>query len=275
MLKKNKFVVTQGFIGKTEDGLTTTLGRGGSDYTAALLGNCLNAGYIEIWTDVDGVMTADPTRIPKAYSQRDLSFKEAAELSYFGAKVLHPSTIIPAMEKNIPVMIKNTMNPSDAGTTITHESKSPGKVKSVAIKKHITTVTIESSRMLLAYGFLERIFDVFARHELSVDLVTTSEISVSCTLDSRHHLDEVLNELKTFATVRSSENMAIVSLIGEEIKGCPEFLNRAFASTVGIPVEMISFGASNVNLSLVVQDDDADKLMASLHKTFFESEEGC
>jgi len=270
LLNQNRFIITQGFIGSTANGLTTTLGRGGSDYTAALLGNVLEAEAIEIWTEVNGVMTADPHSVPQAFSQRDLSFKEAAELSYFGAKVLHPSMILPAMEKNIPVLVKNTMNPEDPGTMITHDSQRPGQVKAIAFRKNITTVTIESSRMLLAYGFLERIFEVFARYRVSVDLVSTSEISVSLTLDTTHHLDPILSELKSFSLVKVSEKMAIVSLVGEDIKNSPEFLRKAFQALDGLPIEMISFGASNVNLSVVIPENHLKAAVTALHKALFE-----
>ena len=270
LLSRNRFIITQGFIGSTADGLTTTLGRGGSDYTAALLGNVLEAEAIEIWTEVNGVMTADPHFIPKAFSQRDLSFKEAAELSYFGTKVLHPSMILPAMEKNIPVLVKNAMNPEDPGTMITHDSQRPGQVKAIAFRKNITTVTIESSRMLLAYGFLERIFEVFARYQVSVDLVSTSEISVSLTLDTTHHLDPILSELKNFSFIKVSEKMAIVSLVGEDIKSSPKFLKKAFQALDGLPIEMISFGASNVNLSVVIPENHLKAAVTALHKALFE-----
>jgi aspartate kinase len=269
LLSQCHFFVTQGFLGSTPDGLTTTLGRGGSDYTATLLGNMLNAESIEIWTDIDGVMTADPHLVSEAYTQRDLSFREAAELSYFGAKVLHPSTIMPAMKKNLPVQVKNTMNPKDPGTIIVQESQRSGQPKSIAFRKNITAVTVESSRMLLAYGFLERIFDVFARYQVSVDLVSTSEISVSLTLDKTQHLDTIVNELKDFSSVRVTDHMVIVSVVGENIKNSPNFLKRAFIAMDEIPIEMISFGASNVNLSFVVPEAYLEIVVKKLHQEFF------
>ena len=270
LLKRCRFLVTQGFIGSTLNGLTTTLGRGGSDYTATLMGNLSDAETIEIWTDSNGVMTADPRFIPQAYSQRELSFKEAAELSYFGAKVLHPSTIIPAMEKNLPVQVKNTMNPKDPGTIIAHESQLIGQPKSIAFRRNITTVTIESSRMLNAYGFLERIFDVFARYKVPIDLVSTSEITVSLTLEKTEHLDEIVEELKGFSTVRTEDKMAIVSIVGEDIKNSQSFLKRTFHALDTLPIEMISFGASNVNLSLVVPEIHVEEVVKKLHREFFE-----
>ncbi len=271
LLKRCRFLVTQGFIGSTSDGLTTTLGRGGSDYTATLIGNLADAESIEIWTDSNGVMTADPRFIPRAVSQRELSFKEAAELSYFGAKVLHPSTIIPAMEKNLPVQVKNTMNPLDPGTVIAHESKQIGQPKSITFRRNITTVTIESSRMLYAYGFLERIFDVFARYKVPIDLVSTSEITVSLTLEKTENLNEIVEELKGFSTVRTEDKMAIVSIVGEDIKNSQSFLKRTFHALDTLPIEMISFGASNVNLSLVVPESHIEAVVKKLHREFFES----
>lgn len=271
LFKRNRFIITQGFLGSTLNGLTTTLGRGGSDYSATLIGNLSNAESIEIWTDSDGVMTADPRFIPQAFSQRELSFKEAAELSYFGAKVLHPYTMLPAMEKNLPVQVKNTMKPKDPGTVIAHESQQIGQPKSIAFRRNITTVTIESSRMLNAYGFLERIFNVFARYQISIDLVSTSEISVSLTLEKTEHLDRIVEELKEFSSVRVSEKMAIVSIVGEDIKNSQGFLKRAFLALNSIPVEMISFGASNVNLSIVIPEIHVETVVKKLHCEFFES----
>ncbi|MBN2028943.1 lysine-sensitive aspartokinase 3 [bacterium] len=271
LLKRNRFIITQGFLGSTLNGLTTTLGRGGSDYSATLIGNLSNAESIEIWTDSDGVMTADPRFIPQAFSQRELSFKEAAELSYFGAKVLHPYTMLPAMEKNLPVQVKNTMKPKDPGTVIAHESRQIGQPKSIAFRRNITTVTIESSRMLNAYGFLERIFDVFARYQISIDLVSTSEISVSLTLEKTEYLDKIVQELKAFASVRISDKMAIVSIVGEDIKNSQSFLKRAFYAVDIIPIEMISFGASNVNLSFVISEMHVETVVKKLHREFFES----
>lgn len=271
LLKKEKLIITQGFIGSTADGLTTTLGRGGSDYTAALLGNALDTEIIEIWTDVSGVMTADPRMVKAAFTQKDLAFKEAAELAFFGAKVLHPSTILPAIEKNIPVIVKNTIDPKNPGTRITLESKRPGVCKAIAARENIVILTVESTRMLLAYGFLEQIFDVFARHKVSVDLISTSEISVSLTINKNQFTTEIINELSEFSKVKISDNMAIVALVGDNIKANRNFLNRVFTTLDGIPIEMITFGTSNVNLSLVIPESYLQKSVQQLHKEFFEN----
>jgi aspartate kinase len=271
-LTSKNIIVTQGFIGSDSDGLTTTLGRGGSDYTAALLGNALGAELIEIWTDVSGVMTADPRLVPAAFTQNDLSFKEAAELAYFGAKVLHPSTMLPAIEKKIPVAVKNTLQPAASGTTITPESNRPGICKAIAFRKDIMILTVESSRMLMAYGFLDRIFNVFARYQISVDLISTSEISVSLTIDNAHFNPEIVEELSIFSKVRIAENKAIVAVVGENIKASTNFLSKAFLALKDISIEMITFGTSNVNLSLVVPEEQVEESVQKLHHAFFENQ---
>lgn len=270
LLQKFEMIVTQGFIGGTSDGLTTTLGRGGSDYSAALLGNALDAESIEIWTDVSGVMTADPRLVKQAYTQHELSFQEAAELAFFGAKVLHPSTIIPAMQKNIPVIVKNSLEPENPGTRITPQSKRPGECKAIAVRGGIMILTVESTRMLLAYGFLEQIFDVFARHKVAVDLISTSEISVSLTIEENQFRPQIVDELSAFSRVKTARNMAIVALVGDNIKASPHFLSRAFKALDGVSIEMITFGASNVNLSLVVPEPALRKSVERLHEEFFE-----
>ena len=271
LLKESNIIVSQGFLGSTDNELTTTLGRGGSDYTAALLGNALDTEAIEIWTDVSGVMTADPRLVKSVFTQNDLSFQEAAELAYFGAKVLHPSTILPAIEKNIPVIVKNTLEPENAGTRITFESKRPGVCKAIAALDKIMILTVESSRMLLAYGFLERIFDVFARHKVSVDLISTSEISVSLTINRDQFTRKIVDELSEFSRVKTSENMAIIALVGDNIKASRNFLKRVFTVLDGIPIEMITFGTSNVNLSLVVPESHLRNSIEKLHQEFFEN----
>ncbi len=269
-LQAEGVVITQGFIGSTRGKLTTTLGRGGSDFSAALLGSVMNAEAIEIWTDVSGIMTADPRVIPQAFTQRDLSFKEAAELAYFGARVLHPDTITPAVEKKIPVLVKNTRDPGDPGTTITSHCLRPGVIKAIAFRKDIIVLTIESTRMLLAYGFLERIFDVFARHKISVDLVSTSEISVSLTIDKGQFAEEMVKELREFSRVKISRQMGIISLVSENIRESRDFLKKLFDVLETSQVEMISFGASNVNLSIVTHESLLMETVTKLHRSFFE-----
>ncbi len=269
-LREAKFVVTQGFIGATTNGLTTVLGRGGSDYTAAILGFALDADGVEIWTDVPGVMTADPRIVPSAYSLRELSFTEAAELSFFGARVLHPSTLLPAMEKNIPVQVKNTLNATDPGTLITRQPAHPGRVKAIAFRRHINVVTVESTRMLLAFGFLEKMFEIFARYRIPVDLISTSEISVSLTVGETERLSDIAGELRKFSTVTIKERMASISLVGDSIKQEPAFLKTVFNALDRVNLEMITFGASNNNLSFVTPEAVLENVVLQLHQALFE-----
>ncbi|MBN2010926.1 lysine-sensitive aspartokinase 3 [candidate division KSB1 bacterium] len=274
LLQKYDIIVTQGFIGSTADGLTTTLGRGGSDYSAALLGNAMNADEIEIWTDVSGVMTADPNIVKDAFTQHDLSFQEAAELAFFGAKVLHPSTLLPAMERDIPVIVKNTFDPENPGTVITAKSQRPGICKAISAKGKTMILTVESTRMLLAYGFLEKIFEVFARYKVAVDLVSTSEISVSLTIHKKQFTQEIVDDLSQFSNVKISDDMAIIALVGDNIKTNINFLNRVFTALTGITIEMITFGTSNVNLSLVIPESQMVTCVERLHNKFFKNNNG-
>ncbi len=263
--------VVTGFLGATLDGRPTTLGRGGSDYSAALVGAAIGADEIQIWTDTSGLLSADPRLVPEARPVPHLSFTEASELAYFGAKVLHPKTLLPAMERGVPVRILNTARPEDAGSRITPSAETTTgtwSVKSIACKKHVTAVTIASTRMLLAHGFLARVFEIFGRHQLVVDLVTTSEVSISVTLDDTAHLDEALAELEGVGHVEVREGLAVVAVVGE---GAPSRLGLAghvftLLGGVGVGVEMISQGASRVNLSFVVRESDADRTVKLLHR---------
>jgi aspartate kinase len=262
--------VMGGFIGSTEDGVTTTLGRGGSDYTAAIVGAGIGAEEIQIWTDVDGMLTADPTILPGARRVEACSFAEAAELAYFGAKVLHPATVLPAIEKNIPVRILNSRRPEVAGTLIvSNPPPAVSPIRSIACKRNITLVNIVSSRMLMAHGFLRRIFEVFDRFATAVDMLATSEVSVSLTVDNTRALAAIRAEIEAFAEVAVEENQAIVCLVGENIRHCPEVGARAFASLNGVKTRMVSQGASQLNLSLVVAEADLAKAIESLHREFF------
>ncbi len=269
-------VVTEGFLGSTHAGIPTTIGRGGSDYSAAILGAALDADEIQIWTDVDGMMSSDPSIIPKALLIPEMSFREAAELAYFGAKVLHPSTIIPAVKKNIPVRILNSRRPHIAGTVIVGEPKHPypRPVKAIAHKRNITMVTIISTRMLMMHGFLERVFEIFARHERSVDVIATSEVSISLTLDSEDGLEEVLEELREVAEVEVQRNKAIFCIVGENLRHSKGILPSLFGTLEdhGIEVAMISLGASEINVTIVVDGGQADLAAAVLHKAFCEPE---
>jgi len=263
-------VVMGGFIGATENGVTTTLGRGGSDFTASIVGAGIDAEEIQIWTDVDGMLTADPTILPGGHRVKTISFAEAAELAYFGAKVLHPATVVPAVEKNIPVLILNSRRPDVPGTRIVagvvHCSN---VVKSIACKRKITLVNIHSTRMLMAHGFLRRIFEVFDRYETPVDMVATSEVSVSLTIDNTAKLDEIRRELEQFSEVSLESRQAIVCLVGENIRFTPGVASRTFAAMRGINVRMISQGASLLNLSMVLADKDLRQAVESLHAEFF------
>lgn len=269
-LALKQVVVMGGFIGATEDNVTSTLGRGGSDYTASIVGAGIDAEEIQIWTDVDGMLTADPAILPGGYRVRQCSFAEAAELAYFGAKVLHPATVLPAIEKNIPVRIVNSRRPEVEGTLITDEpppSQSP--IRSIACKKNITLVNIVSTRMLMAHGFLRRIFEIFDRHQTPVDMLATSEVSVSLTVDSADALVAIRKEIQEFAEVTVEEGQAIVCMVGDNIRHTPGVAGRAFSALKQINIRMISQGASRLNISVAVAAEDLRGAVESLHREFF------
>jgi aspartate kinase len=269
-LARDAVVVMGGFIGSTEDGVTSTLGRGGSDFTASIVGAGIGAEEIQIWTDVDGMLTADPTILPGGHRVKTISFAEAAELAYFGAKVLHPATVVPAIEKNIPVLILNSRRPEVDGTRIVSEAvHCENAVKSIACKRKIALVNIHSTRMLMAHGFLRRIFEVFDRFETPVDMVATSEVSVSLTIDNAKHLEAICAELRAFAEVAIEKDQAIVCLVGDNIRFTPGVARRVFASLGSVNVRMISQGASLLNLSVVVAESDLVRAVESLHGEFF------
>jgi aspartate kinase len=262
--------VLGGFIAATEDGVTTTLGRGGSDFTASIVGAGIGAEEIQIWTDVDGMLTADPTILPGGHRVKTISFAEAAELAYFGAKVLHPATMLPAIEKNIPVLILNSRRPEVPGTRIVADRvHCENVVKSIACKRKITVVNIHSTRMLMAHGFLRRIFEVFDRFETAVDMVATSEVSVSLTIDNPARLEEVLAELRQFAEAETERDQVIVCLVGENIRYTPGVARRVFNALNGINVRMISQGGSLLNISFVVAEKDLRAAIEALHGEFF------
>lgn len=269
-LAASQVVVMGGFIAATREGVTTTLGRGGSDYTASIVGAAIGAEEIQIWTDVDGMLTADPTILPGGHRVKTISFAEAAELAYFGAKVLHPATVVPAIEKDIPVLILNSRRPEVPGTRIVSETvHCENVVKSIACKRKITVVSINSTRMLMAHGFLKRIFEVFDRYETAVDMVATSEVSVSLTIDNTARLAEIGAELRQFSEVLVEENQAIVCLVGENIRYTPGVAGRVFGALNGLNIRMISQGASLLNMSLVVAEADVKKAVERLHQEFF------
>jgi aspartate kinase len=271
-LARDSVVVMGGFIASTEDGVTTTLGRGGSDFTASIVGAGIGAEEIQIWTDVDGMLTADPTILPGGHRVKTISFAEAAELAYFGAKVLHPATVVPAVEKNIPVLILNSRRPEVPGTRIVAEAvPCDNAVKSIACKRNITLVNIHSTRMLMAHGFLRGIFEVFDRFQTSVDMVATSEISVSLTIDNTARLDEILDGLRRIAEASVESGQAIVCLVGDNIRYTPGVARRVFMALEGVNIRMISQGASLLNLSFVVAEADLRRVVEALHQEFFQS----
>lgn len=265
-----KVVVMGGFIGSTQDGFTTTLGRGGSDFSASIVGAGIGAEEIQIWTDVDGMLTCDPRILPGGHRIKIISFTEAAELAYFGAKVLHPATVVPAVEKNIPVLILNSRNPESEGTRIVAEAvPCRNAVKSISCKRDIVVVNIQSLRMLMAHGFLKRIFDVFDRFQTPVDMVTTSEVSVSLTIDNTAHLDEICTELRRIAEVTVDDTSSLICLVGDNIRETAGLGARVFGALKSINVRMIAQGASLLNLSVVVADADLRAAVEALHTEFF------
>jgi aspartate kinase len=270
LAREGKVPVMGGFIGSNEAGQTTTLGRGGSDYTGALVGGAIESEAIEIWTDVDGIMTADPRVCPDALRVKVISFEEAAELAYFGAKVLHPATILPAVKKNIPVYVLNSRNAACEGTriiSVAPHCKSP--FKSIAVKKKLTIIDVVASRMLMSHGYLSQMFAVFDKHKCPVDMVSTSEVSVSLTVDSNASLPEIAADLRALADVTYEAKKALICMVGEDIRGQNGIAAQVFNAIRHINVRMISQGASEINMSFMIEEDDADEAVRSLHAAFF------
>ena len=269
-LVQDRVVVMGGFIAANAKGIGTTLGRGGSDFTAAIVGAGIGAEEIQIWTDVDGMLTCDPTIHPGGHRVKRISFAEAAELAYFGAKVLHPATVIPAIDKNIPLRILNSRRPEGEGTVITAESvPSSNIVKSIACKKKVTVLNIRSLRMFMVHGFLRRIFEVFDRFETSVDMVSTSEVTVSVTIDRTDRLPELLEELRQFSDVDVLDNQAIICLVGEKIPLTAGVGVRIFKALGSVNARMVSEGASSMNMGFVVDAKELGQAVESLHREFF------
>jgi aspartate kinase len=270
LLAAGKVVVLGGFIGATASGITSTLGRGGSDYSAAIFGSCLDVDEIQIWTDVDGMLTADPRIVPQPRLVPQLSFAEASELAYFGAKVLHPSTILPAVAKNIPVRILNSRRPDNTGTLITAEARhADGRLTALACKRDVTVIDITSTRMLMAHGFLRRLFEVFERFRTAVDVVTTSEVSVSVTVDDTRRLEAILDNLHNFAEASCEREMAIICAVGENLRADPTLFGRAVTSLERIPLRLVSQAGSRRNVTFVLRDADVPHAMMRLHEAFF------
>jgi aspartate kinase len=271
VLEAKRVPVLGGFVGATVDGHTTTLGRGGSDYSGALVGAGIGAREIQIWTDVDGMLTADPRVIATPRLVPKLSFAEAAELAYFGAKVLHPSTILPAVERNIPVRILNSMRPEGTGTLITAEPSLDGTpLTGLASKRGVIVVDITSTRMLMAYGFLRRVFEVFERFSTAVDVVTTSEVSVSVTVDDPRSLPAITKALSEFAQVSTEPEMALLCAVGDRLRDEPEIAARVVSVLEEVPLRMISQAASRRNITVVLRQADLGHAMQRLHEEFFQ-----
>ena len=266
--------VITGYMGCTHQGHTTTLGRGSSDQIASIVGACVGAREVQIWTDVDGLLTADPKVVPGSRLIPKVSFGEASELAYFGAKVLHPKTILPAMQKNIPIRILNTHNPSSPGTMIVSGAeRSKEIVKAITSKSGVTMVDIVSTKMLAAHGFLAKVFEIFGRHGISIDMISTTEVSVSMTIDSRINgrMEPVLRELRDISQVNLLENRAVICIVGDGMKMVSGTAGRVFSclGKSGINVECISQGASEINIGLVVEERDAANAVRALHQEFF------
>jgi aspartate kinase len=277
LLDQGLTVITQGFIsraleGPSQPGIMTTLGRGGSDYTAALIGAALGAEEIEIWTDVDGIMTADPSLVPEARSIPVMSFKEAAELAFFGARVLHPKTLVPAVERNIPVRVLNTRHPDGTGTVILAEVEENGQsVKSIAYKEGMTLVNLVSTRMFKAQGFLRRVFAIFDRYRLAPDVVATSEVSVAVAFWDDSRLPMVIEALRELGSVRIKPKQAVVCVVGERLKEVPGIVCQVFEDLRDTKTSMVSMGGSEINLSFVVDEEALPQVINRLHHRFFSS----
>jgi aspartate kinase len=266
--------VITGYIGRDKQGNITTLGRGGSDYSAAIFGAALGAQEIQIWTDVDGVMSADPRIVPQARQVPMLSFAEAAELAFFGAKVLHPATMVPAIEKNIPIRVLNSFRPEHPGTAVVARlSEDQRALKSITSKDRIAVVSIVAAPMLNQYGFLERIADVFARHEIVVDMIATSEVSVALTTDASAKLEPVVEELSRFSEARVLRELAMISIVGEELQSSLRVPARVFGrlEALKVRVEMISYGATRNNLCFLVPRERLREVVLELHRELFEA----
>ena len=269
-IAEGRVPVVGGFVGATPEGVTTTLGRGGSDYSAAIIGAAVDSREIQIWTDVDGMLSADPRVVDSPRVVPHLSFGEASELAYFGAKVLHPSTILPAVAKDIPVRILNSRRPDGAGTTITAEPPAADRpLAAVACKRNVTMVEITSTRMLMAHGFLRRVFEVFERHRTAVDVVTTSEVSVSVTVDDDSQLAEIVAALREFADVSVEAGLAILCAVGDNLRNDPRIAARVIGALEEFPVRMVSQAASRRNVTIVLRDADLARGMGRLHGEFF------
>ena len=263
-----EFFITQGFICRNAFGEIDNLKRGGSDYSASLIGAAVDADAIEIWTDIDGFHDNDPRFVQNTHAIPELSFDEAAELAYFGAKILHPSTILPAKVAGIPVVVKNTLNPQAAGTTISDKHSGKG-IKAIAAKDGITAIRVKSGRMLLAYGFMRKVFEIFEIYKTPIDMITTSEISVSLTIDDTSQLPRIIDDLKHYGTVETDPGQTIISAVGEGISESSDAAKQVFAAISGIPVRMISYGGSQHNISILIPSAFKSKALNALSMHLF------
>ncbi|MBR4312108.1 MAG: aspartate kinase [Bacteroidaceae bacterium] len=265
---KAQIYITQGFICRNINGEIDNLQRGGSDYTASLIGAAVGASEIQIWTDIDGMHNNDPRIVEGTTAVRHLHFEEAAELGYFGAKILHPTCVQPAKFANIPVKLLNTMEPQAPGTTINNDAD-PGTIKAVAAKENITAIKIKSSRMLLAHGFLRKVFEIFESYQTSIDMICTSEVGVSMSIDNTKHLNEIVHDLKKYGTVSIDHNMCIICVVGDMDWENVGFEARAMDAMRDIPVRMISFGGSNYNISFLIKESDKKRALQALQDKLF------
>jgi aspartate kinase len=265
-----KLFITQGFICRDANGEINNLKRGGSDYSASLIGKAINAKEVQIWTDIDGFHNNDPRFVENTKAIRELSFDEAAELAYFGAKILHPASVWPAQKANIPLLLKNTMEPQAPGTVISSTSKNDG-IKAIAAKDDITAIKIKSGRMLMAYGFLRKVFEVFESYQTPIDMITTSEIAVSLTIDNTKHLDKIAQELRLYGNVEIDRNMTIICIVGNNIMHCKDSISKVFMALDKVPVRMVSYGGSRHNISILTDSEHKAEALNLLSKYLFQS----
>ena len=269
--KKGKIYITQGFICMNHEGSYDNLQRGGSDYTATLIGSAVKAEEVQIWTDIDGVHNNDPRIVENTTPVRNLHFEESAELAYFGAKILHPTCILPAKLTGTPVRLLNTMDPTAEGTRIDNNLTRPGEIKAIAAKDNITAIKIKSGRMLLAYGFLRKVFEIFESYHTSIDMICTSEVGVSVSIDDDKRLDEIVAELQKIGTITVDKNMCIICVVGDLNWENTGFEARAMEAMKDIPVRMVSYGGSNYNISFLVREEDKVRALRSLSASIFEN----
>lgn len=269
--KKGKIYITQGFICMNHEGSYDNLQRGGSDYTATLIGSAVNADEVQIWTDIDGVHNNDPRIVENTSPVRNLHFEESAELAYFGAKILHPTCILPAKLTGTPVRLLNTMDPKAEGTIIDNNLTRPGEIKAIAAKDNITAIKIKSGRMLLAYGFLRKVFEIFESYRTSIDMVCTSEVGVSVSIDDDKRLDDIVAELQKIGTITVDRNMCIICVVGDLNWENVGFEARAMEAMKDIPVRMVSYGGSNYNISFLVREEDKVRALRALSASIFDA----